>query len=367
MAPGPPAPAVVAAKPAPVTCADAAVILRGDVNDHKYAGPAKDGLVASACARDAWPAELMACIGTEPVTRRCLQKLSPEQWKAFDAALIAWNEQFPDETLNGEMNLGDVADDYVDCSDAIHDGGIYTPSLSPASDDYDFHAGMRRRAIEEVCDAWETSQRTCFRDATSAAEHDACRAQLDPADAQILSLKIASVDKQFGIIASLKKKPTAIDCNKVATAHYTDAAWTARLPMLQGPERKRALAVSRVSMTKACTRDAWEPRLRACIVAGGAGSVGCMSVQQTRTWDYPALGVFVKTGIPECDAHTKRLEALSRCAVPQQVHFEAMAAALQRGILTTQTSPEWQKHVGTECARLDADVRLIADRAGCKL
>lgn len=359
----PPEPPVVAAKPAPVTCADAAVILRGEVNDLKHAGPAKDGVIATVCKTGAWPAELLACVGTSPAARGCLEKLSAEQRAAYDAALIAWNDQFPDETLDEPPMDGDL-DDEVDCFHALLDPASFAPAVPPMSDDHTFHVELRRQAIETQCEGWTMPQRACFRDA-SGPGIQTCRTQLTNAQAQALTSAIASVDQRVATFVSLKKTPAAIECKKVAAAYYADALWSSTLPALRGPELKRAIAESRALLTKACTREAWTPTLRACLVAEANA---CVMDEQVKPWPYPAAGVYVKTGISECDTYSKHVQSLSKCKLPETRRLEQSNSSLQRVILTmTTATAEWRQQMGGQCSRLDAELRELAANSKCKL
>jgi hypothetical protein len=95
-APAPPRtraePVLPAAKPAPVTCGDAGVILRGSVEDVKKAAPAKEARIASACLHDRWSATVLACIGSEPTPADCLDQLTDVQRASLHTELVAWAE-----------------------------------------------------------------------------------------------------------------------------------------------------------------------------------------------------------------------------------------------------------------------------------
>src|SRR5262249_28759526 len=120
VAPVAPPAAAPPVRPAAVTRGDAGVLLRGNVDDQKAAGPAKEAVIARTCRAQQWPAEVLACIGGKPQARPCLDRLTGVQKTAYDQALTAWNEAYPDESLEegGEGRDEPIADTYIDCSDA---------------------------------------------------------------------------------------------------------------------------------------------------------------------------------------------------------------------------------------------------------
>src|SRR5262245_29803004 len=68
-----------AAKPASVTCSEAAVILRGNVEDAKLAGPEKERVIADACTSGKWAQEVITCVGSQARPGNCIDGLTDEQ------------------------------------------------------------------------------------------------------------------------------------------------------------------------------------------------------------------------------------------------------------------------------------------------
>lgn len=73
------------------------------------------------------------------------------------------------------------------------------------------------------------------------------------------------------------------------------------------------MADSRAMMKKACAAEKWSVPLRACLVAGVLESCFIAAIHSTTRWGFPPAGVFVKTGIRECDAYTTALQKLGTC------------------------------------------------------
>ena len=84
------APAGPKPAPAPITCGDAGVILRGTLDDAKASGPIKEAAIASACLHDKWPASVLACVGSTPDAKSCLDALARPQLAGLDRLLRAW-------------------------------------------------------------------------------------------------------------------------------------------------------------------------------------------------------------------------------------------------------------------------------------
>jgi hypothetical protein len=369
-APAPPAPpppaALAAVTPAPVTCGDVGVILRGNVEDQKQAGPAKEAAIARTCKLEKWSPELLACVGGQAQARPCLGKLTPAQRDAYDKALAAWNEAYPDEYLEDPSEGLDAGlDDYVDCSDTIKDVASYTPAVTLTGEDRDFVVEMRREALLAQCEDWSNEQRACFRDA-SPLRIDACRAALDPVQARAVTDKLAALDKIGSKLAAQKKAPASFDCKKVVAVHYADAAWKGTMDAVKGADRVKAIAESRARMTKACTDDKWSPSMRACIAAGGGEP--CFTTVSHSRWRFPAVGVLVKTGIPECDAYAEVVKAVTACsALPAstrdaiQRSWENIAAAAASAL------PETRHASAGACRQIDTAIRQSLSSVGCPI
>lgn len=380
-----PAPVAAPAAPVPataplsaaaaVTCADAGVLLRGTVDDAKQAGPAKEAAIARTCRREKWPAEIMQCVGEKPQAKPCLDKLSTPQRAAYDAALLAWNEVYPDETLDEEYDgsedyLG--MDMYIDCSDAIQDASGFTPAVKLTGADRDYVLELRKDALLVLCEDWGYEQRGCFRDIAAAGAAgnstavDACRAQLDPSDAKAVTDKLAELDALGTKVATLKKTAASHDCKKVVAAHYADAAWKGKLDTLKAAERTKAIADSRAKMTKACTDEKWAPDMRACIVAGGGDT--CFTSVSSSSWGFPAAGVFVKSGIPECDGTLATMKAVDACTAMPQSRRDAVKRSWGHLAATWASAPaDRRAQTGTACKAFDEAIRRSLTEAGCKI
>jgi hypothetical protein len=370
----PPAPAP---KPAAVTCGDAGVLLRGLVDDQRRAGPAKEAAIASTCKAEQWAAEILGCVGEKPQARPCLDKLTAAQRTAYDQALAAWNDAYPDEMLE-ESDEDDDDDDgmdtYIDCSDAIQDVTGFSPAVTLTGDSRDYLLALRKDALMDLCEDWEYDQRACFRDlaeggvAANAIAVDACRAQLDPAHAKAVTDKLAELDKLGAKVAALKKNPASHDCKKVVATHYADAAWKGKMDAVKGRDRAKAIAESRTRMTKACTDVKWSPNMRACIVAGGADTCFTAGSSSSSSWSFPAVGVFVKSGIPECDAYAATIKALDACTAMPQSQRDAIKRSW--GYLSAtwaSVPPERKASTATSCKQVDDSIRRAVTSAGCKI
>jgi len=369
----PPAPAP---PPAAVTCGDAGVLLRGTVDDQRQAGPAKEAAIARTCRFEKWSAEVLACMGELAQAKPCLEKLSAPQRTAYDQALVAWNEAYPDETLEEGGEYGDesgLADMYIDCSEALQDVTGFTPAVTATGDTRDYLLELRKDALVGLCEEdWDFEKRRCFRDlattgmASYPKEIDTCRAELDPAQAKAVTDKLAALDRLGAKLAAMKKTPAGYDCKKVVAVHYADALWKGKLDAVKGAERLRAIAESRARMTKACTDDKWAPNMRACIVAGGADT--CFNTVSSSAWGFPAVGVFVKSGIPECDAYAQTMKAVEACAAMPQQQRDLLKRSWSFQSVTWASVPaDRRATTAVSCRQVDDATRRAITGAGCKI
>ncbi len=359
-------------RPAAVSCADAGVLLRGIVDDQRQAGPAKEAVIARTCKQEKWSPEVLGCVGDKPEAKPCLEKLTEAQRTAYDEALVAWNESFPDEMLeHDEEGMEDYMgmDAYIDCADAIQDVAAFSPAVTQTGDNRDYVLELRKEALLTLCEDWDQDSRTCFRDLPSAAPSsavDACRAQLDPTQAKAVTDKLAELDKLGAKVATLKKNAASHDCKKVAAAHYADAAWKDKMSAVKGAERTKAIGESRAKMTKACTDDKWSPNMRACIVAGGADA--CFTTVSSTMWGFPAVGVFVKSGIPECDAYAVTIKAVDACTAMPQSQRDAIKRSWSYLSTTwASTPPDRKATTAQACKQVDDAIRRSLTSAGCKI
>ena len=366
----PPAPAP---GPAAVTCGDAGVLLRGTVDDQRQAGPAKEAVIARTCKYEQWPAEVLQCVGEQAEAKPCLDKLAPVQRTAYDEALAAWNESYPDEMLDGgvEEDAGSGMD-YIDCSDAIPSAAGFAPAVTLTGDDRDYLLELRREALVALCEDWDLSQRTCFHDlavkgtTASTAAVDVCRAMLEPAEAKAVTDKLAELDKLGAKVAALKKHAAGHDCKKVVAVHYADAQWKGKMEAVKTAERAKAIAESRAKMTKACTDDKWPPDMRACIVAGGDDA--CFATVSSAAWGFPAVGVLVKSGIAECDAYAVTMKAVDACtAIPQAQRDAIKRSWSYLNASWASVAPDRRAATAQSCKQVDEAIRRTVTSAGCKI
>jgi hypothetical protein len=135
---------------------------------------------------------------------------------------------------------------------------------------------------------------------------------------------------------------------------------------VKGAARTKAIAESRAKMTKVCTDAKWPPNLRACIVAGGTDA--CFTADQAMLWGFPAAGVIVKSGIPECDAYAVTMKAVEACTAIPQAQRDAIKRSweyLSAG--WANVTPERRAATGKSCQQVDESMRRVVTSAGCKI
>ena len=357
-APPPPAPkpiVVTPTPPAPVTCGDAGVILRGTVDDDREAGPMKEAAIARACLHDQWPAEVLACTGSTPKPKSCLDKLSPAQRKAYRERIARWNDAFPDEELDDETMENLV--DFVDCPNAVGDASQYAPVLTRKGEERELAIVMRRKRLLALCEDWSTEARRCFQD-LKQPEH--CRTLLEPDQKQALVDRLAEVDALMAKVAATKPPV----CKKLVAAHYADARWKGKLEAMKAADRKKLIAASRTAMVKACTDERWSATLRSCIAADGGNE--CFVA--TGAWGFPPSAIPVKTGIPECDTYGDALRVLAQCNQIPKPAVQAMLDAYQQSaaVYASATAAE-RAAAALACSQADSAIRQSARSLGCTI
>jgi hypothetical protein len=356
---GPSAPPAVTPEPvvgpAPATCADVGVILRGPAGGNDEAGgPAREAAIAKACEIDRWPAAVIACVASTPQPRTCLDQLTEAQASRLEDAMVVWGGDDGDhDDDDGDHHDHDHDADaapHLSCADAIGDAGVFPPTLGDKAPERAWTVAQRRRIVVEHCthEHWSEATKQCLQAAGDAAAVAACLA----ADTQIalgeLTKELGEVDRLAGKIAKAMRSPSTITCKHVVATHYGDARWKARLGGHPPAERKQIIAASRDRLHKACSAEPWEARLRACIVVGGAEL--CLRAYGLHGWGYPATGTVTSTGIAACDAYGELIERLLSCPAIPADSREAMRRHLEQLTATLAAVPDDQRgQVATTC------------------
>ncbi|NVB76861.1 MAG: hypothetical protein HOV81_00565 [Kofleriaceae bacterium] len=287
------------ARPAPVTCDEAAVILTPEGGGAE----ARTADLAQACKDDTWSAEILTCVGSSHRPAECLAKL-PDY---ADLAQLM-------NVGNDDEDAGDPAPP-LECDQVISTVWWYPPELTETSPERRWDLDVRRRTLVEACehDGWSDELKRCLQTATDENRPGkACLDDVDAASLDDIKKKITAIDELAAAIEKVKKKPASIGCKQVVAAHYADAKWKDKLDGFKQSERKRMIAESRAKMTKACTDTAWSETLRGCIVAGG-GETCFVAASMGLTWSYPAAGVTAALGIPECDDYVAQMAKVIAC------------------------------------------------------
>ena len=359
--PAPAPPPIAAAAPAPVTCGDAGVILRGAIDDVRDAGPDKEATIARACLHDAWPREVIDCVGSSRTPRDCLARLTPEQTTGYRKRMLAWFDEYPDEEVDLEDDevLAEV-DDFVDCQRGIGDVAQYDPIVTVTGKPRELVISLRRYHLLALCEHWPDDVRRCHADGKRPA---VCRTLLDPDDEQDVVDRLAEVDAVRARVAAQKTPPT---CERVVKTHYADARWKGALAQRKPAERARMIAQSRKLMLEACKRESWSEHVRACITATGGDA--CFHASNLAPWTYPPSALPIKTGIAECDAYGDTLRALARCTqIPRQA-VQTMLDSYQRAAGAYATLPPAQRTAtAAGCKRSDEAIRQSAQSLGCTI
>jgi hypothetical protein len=362
----PPAPApvpraqvhIVKTPPAPVTCGDVGVILRGHVEDDRVAGPMKEAAIAQTCLHEQWPGDVRACIGG-PAPKGCLAKLAEPQRVAYHAKLASWAEEFPEELLDEEPTDEHLA--FIDCSMAVGDASQYAPVLVQKGEERELAVALRRQHLLALCEDWSNEARTCFDQIKQPAR---CRALLEPDQQRDLIDRLADVEDLMSRIAGTKA-PT---CKRVVEVHYADARWKGKLDAIKAGEKKKIVIESRKRMALACAAEKWTGSVRSCIAVGGGDPCFIAAGMTAHAWGFPPSAIPIKTGIPECDAYADALRALATCnQIPRQA-AQAMLDAYQQSAPVMANLPANQRTAtASSCKQADSAIRQSAQSLGCTI
>jgi hypothetical protein len=359
----PPAKPVVAAppsRPAPVTCSDAGVLLRGRIEtDAEAAGRAREVAIAEACTTGKWSQAVVDCVASEIDREACLDKLTHKQRALYDQHIAAWNEKH---------GLVDHDSDHVPyivaCADVIGDPARYGPALGENAPERAWTLKVREAELLEHCDHdWDEDVKNCVEAAPDAGSITTCLSGLDQPDE--LTKRFAELERVAGKMAASRKKPATIGCKQVVAAHYGDKEWKTKLDGFKAKLRKQMIVDSRKTMTAACTAENWDETLRACIVAGG-GETCFKSFALGMKWGYPAAGVVVSVGVAECDAYGAAVAKIAACDKLPQQSRDALRDSYQQMQAQVASLPAAERaSVATSCkAGLDA-IEQIVTTIGC--
>ncbi len=380
----PPAPGpVVSPKVAPIvrapSCGDAGVLLRGSVPDEDKLGKMKEELISKVCSDDTWDAKVLACVASKAVPAECLAQLTETQVTTYEAKLAAWHEQYGYGTGEEGGEEGGVVGgqddppppdegDWVACEDAVKHTAVWLPPITVTGDDRTFATGLRDREMIKLCnvDEWSTEVRTCLAAATEKTTVG-CLIQLGASQQKSIATAITKADKLATKSIQLAAKPAKVGCKQVVAAHYSDAKWKTEAVEVKGAARKKLVDESRKKMTKACTDEKWPAAERACMI--GDGSDACYGVAgRSSRWGFPAAGVMLKIGIPECDEYGALLTKLSACdKLPDYARGSLLESYTQTAMYWLKTSAEDRPAVATSCKSASDALRQSGEALGCSL
>jgi len=338
-----------ATTPVPPSCADVGVILRGPIehgDNPADAGRAREAAIANACEADHWSAQVIACVASKPAASECLDQLAPEQHASYDEKLQAWSEQYGGEAYGGET--GDDAPPEIACADAV--AGLSAPD--------DWAGAMRKHALVEQCDRddWRQEVRSCLQDQAKTS----CLDQLDTDERDRITAKLAELDRVNDKLAAAKKQPKQITCDKIVAGYYGDARWKDKVDWVKGKDRTKMIAESRDRMKKACAADKWSDTLRACLSAGGEDACFAAAGAPAHAWSFPARGVLVSTGVPDCDAWGQAVMKLASCDKLPQASRDALQQAYEQLQQTWAVMPPDQRATLAEaCKQATEAVRQL--------
>lgn len=299
------------ASPAPPTCAEIGVILRGDINvDDGKAGPAREQAIQSACEQDRWAADVIRCAGSKPHPSECLTRLTDEQRKGFDARMTTWSQTYDATAIVTEP------DDGLSCAEALHNADAMRPVLDDASPERTWQSEQRTDYLVNECErhGWNDVARACLAIATTADAIDGClTSELDPAKLDVMQKRLDEVARDAKAIATLRKAKAG--CTHVVNAHYADKKWQGRG---KPAERKQ----SRNALLLACKNEKWDEFRRACMI------VGRSDCAEDLRWGYPSISV-------ACSDYALAIERVGRCTMLPAQTRDALKQAFDAARMAT--------------------------------
>ena len=353
-------------KTAPPTCNDVGVILRGTVAGGEDAGRAREAAIANACEIDKWSVQVLDCIAGERKPNACIDQLDEKQRSSYSEKLAAWSEQYGGSEYGGEaVNDGMDAPPEISCIDAAGAAVLYTPLPKLDAADEQWDRELRRHALDDLCedDAWDDSVRTCL-GPTPDIDNSACLQTLPIDQRNHATAKLGEADAVVAkVLDARKKKP---DCKKAVAAHYADAQWKGKVDHITGKDRTKMIAESRAAMTKACTAEKWDDTTRACLVATDGDSCFLASGTTHDRWGFPAIGVTIATGIPECDEWGKEVQKFATCDKLDSGTRDAIQQSYQQASQSfAKASKDERAQIATTCKSIIDAIKQARTSAGC--
>lgn len=294
--------------------------------DRERARRAGEAVVAAECLDAQWPDAALECMTSRASAESCVGQLTKEQESLFTMRIEGWQRNWTKGEAGGD-DSGSVAhekkppkEEFVWCD--IKAIAELEPIIKPTAHAHDYVIGVRKRAIDSVCERrLSNDSKKCFNAATDAAAIATCRGQLDVATKNAFDNALGEAADEIKKLEALEKNAKAIDCKAVAAIHYSDDAAKGKLMVLPAADRKRMLVESRAKMAKTCADDKWSTMSRACIVAqknqDAYEIVQCFGDSKhgfgMGRWGFPAPGVTFKTGVAECDQLSDLITKLASC------------------------------------------------------
>ena len=350
---------------APATCADVGVILRGPVYSGEDAGRARETAIANACSTDKWDAAVIACVASDKKPQSCVAKLSEKQRVSYSDKLEAWQSQYGGADYGGDLAGDDPPPPppEVACDEVLATTDRWSPPSSAKGRDAELAKAMRTAALNGLCesDGWDEDVLTCIQTANDSGTTDPTTCVIDATQRAHVTAKLTDIDTLVGKLdAARKKKP---DCKKAIAAHYADPTWKGKLDHIKGKDRTKMIADSRTTMTKACTAEKWDDTTRACLVVGGGSD--CF-VPATKRWGFPAQGVIVATGIPECDLWGAEVQKLLVCdKLPQASRDAVQQAYEQANQMWVNVAQDQRSAMADACKSVTDAVKQLRTSSGC--
>ncbi len=312
---------------AATTCADVGAILRGRITaEDSTAGPAREAAIAAACTEDRWAPDLLVCIAQSRTPQACLDRLPPKLAASYQAHLAEWMTKYS----VGEL---DDADDPPAAEHVVRHRRRRRRASSPddVAVERDWVIDARKRLVLAECNArvWQESTKQCL--ISPDAPRDALAScMLLEASKDVFATQLAEISMRALKIAAAKQKPATITCARVVATYYADAEWKGALHDAKPAERTKAIAGSRSAMQKACSHDAWDDTLRACLVTGGgAGCFEGSTIASASAWGFPALGVGGDALPAECAEFRRLIEHYATCKRSRATSRDALCADAQ--------------------------------------